>query len=171
MLARDPRIVAFGEDLGKLGGVNQGFAGLQTKYGALRVSMSAYASRRSSGGPSGWRCAVCGPSPKFNYLDYMLYALQILSDDLATVLWRSAGGQSAGHRAHTWPPTGRNLARRIADGRHYQPRARYACPRAARHDAKPLASTTHCSIQTEPGMVVEALERISTQRTTTGQHR
>ncbi|MCO5195706.1 MAG: thiamine pyrophosphate-dependent enzyme [Anaerolineae bacterium] len=95
MLARDPRIVAFGEDLGKLGGVNQGFAGLQAKYGALRVSDVGIRESTIIGQAVGLAMRGLRPIAEIQYLDYMLYALQILSDDLATVLWRSAGGQKA----------------------------------------------------------------------------
>lgn len=95
MLARDPRVIAFGEDLGQLGGVNQGFAGLQAKYGALRVSDVGIRETTIIGQAIGMAMRGLRPIAEIQYLDYILYALQIMSDDLATVLWRSAGGQKA----------------------------------------------------------------------------
>jgi 2-oxoisovalerate dehydrogenase E1 component len=56
------------------------------------------------------------PIAEIQYLDYVLYALQIMSDDLATLHWRTRRAKSAGHRAHARPPAGRRLALRLADG-------------------------------------------------------
>ncbi len=117
ILARDPRVVAFGEDLGKIGGVNQGFAGLQAKYGELRVSDTGIREATIIGQAIGLAMRGLRPIAEIQYLDYMLYALQIMSDDLATVRWRTAGGQKApvivrtrGHRLegiwHSGSPLG-----------------------------------------------------------------
>ena len=95
MLARDPRVVAFGEDLGLLGGVNQAFAGLQEKYGALRVSDTGIREATIVGQAIGLALRGLRPIAEIQYLDYILYALQILSDDLATLQWRTKGGQKA----------------------------------------------------------------------------
>ena len=95
VLARDPRVVAFGEDVGKLGGVNQAFRGLQAKYGELRVSDTGIREVTILGQAIGLALRGLRPIAEIQYLDYLLYALQIMSDDLATVLWRSAGGQKA----------------------------------------------------------------------------
>ena len=92
-LARDPRIVIFGEDVGKLGDVNQGCAGLQDKYGLLRVSDTGIRETTIIGQAIGAALRGLRPIAEIQYLDYVLYALQIMSDDLATVRWRSAGGQ------------------------------------------------------------------------------
>ncbi len=94
-LGRIPNLVAFGEDLGKLGDVNQGFAGLQEKYGTLRVSDTGIRETTILGQAIG--CALRGLRPlcEIQYLDYVLYALQIMSDDLATVRWRSRDIQQA----------------------------------------------------------------------------
>lgn len=117
MLARDPRVIAFGEDVGRLGGVNQSFAGLQEKYGLLRVSDTGIRETTIVGQAIGMAMRGLRPIAEIQYLDYLLYALQIMSDDLATVQWRTAGGQKApvivrtrGHRLegvwHSGSPMG-----------------------------------------------------------------
>ena len=95
ILARDPRVIAFGEDLGLLGDVNQGFKGMQEKYGALRVTDTGIREATILGQAIGMAMRGLRPICEIQYLDYLLYALQIMSDDLATLHWRSAGGQSA----------------------------------------------------------------------------
>ncbi|MQC26737.1 MAG: transketolase [Chloroflexi bacterium] len=95
MLQRDPRVVAFGEDLGYLGDVNQGFAGLQEKYGDLRVSDTGIRETTIIGQAIGLAMRGLRPIAEIQYLDYLLYAIQILSDDLATLSWRTRGGQKA----------------------------------------------------------------------------
>ncbi|MDZ7362062.1 MAG: thiamine pyrophosphate-dependent enzyme [candidate division KSB1 bacterium] len=94
-LARDPRVIAFGEDVGKLGDVNQGFKGLQEKYGELRVSDTGIRECTIIGQAIGMAMRGLRPIAEIQYLDYILYALQIMSDDLATVQWRTKGGQKA----------------------------------------------------------------------------
>jgi len=94
-LAREPRLYAFGEDVGKLGDVNQGFRGLQEKYGQLRVSDTGIRETTIIGQAIGMAQRGLRPIAEIQYLDYMLYALQIMSDDLATLLWRTKGGQKA----------------------------------------------------------------------------
>ena len=94
-LAREPRLVAFGEDLGKLGDVNQGFRGLQAKYGPLRVADSGIREATILGQAIGMAMRGLRPIAEIQYLDYLLYALQIMADDLANLRWRSAGGQAA----------------------------------------------------------------------------
>lgn len=95
ILARDPRVLAFGEDVGKLGGVNQAFAGLQEKYGELRVSDTGIREMTIVGQAIGLALRGLRPIAEIQYLDYLLYALQILSDDLSTLHWRTKGGQKA----------------------------------------------------------------------------
>ncbi len=95
MLERDPRVFAFGEDLGALGGVNQGFAGLQAKYGPMRVSDTGIRETTIIGQAIGMALRGLRPIAELQYLDYVLYALQIMSDDLATIHWRTRGGQKA----------------------------------------------------------------------------
>ncbi len=94
-LARDPRLIAFGEDLGRLGDVNQGFKGLQEKYGELRVADTGIRECTILGQAIGLAMRGLRPLAEIQYLDYILYALQIMSDDLATLQWRTAGGQKA----------------------------------------------------------------------------
>ncbi|HEX3108474.1 MAG TPA: thiamine pyrophosphate-dependent enzyme [Thermoanaerobaculia bacterium] len=94
-LRRDSRVIVFGEDVGKLGDVNQGCAGLQEKYGVHRVSDTGIRECTIAGQAIGAALRGLRPIAEIQYLDYVLYALQILSDDLATLRWRSAGGQKA----------------------------------------------------------------------------
>ncbi|MFT3892017.1 MAG: transketolase C-terminal domain-containing protein [Anaerolineales bacterium] len=95
ILARDPRVVGFGEDVGKLGDVNQGFKGMQEKYGELRVTDTGIREATILGQAIGMAMRGLRPICEIQYLDYLLYALQIVSDDLATLHWRTAGGQSS----------------------------------------------------------------------------
>ena len=88
-----PNLVAFGEDVGKLGDVNQGFAGLQEKYGALRVSDTGIREATIIGQAIGMAMRGLRPIAEIQYLDYILYALQIMSDDLATLRWRTRAGR------------------------------------------------------------------------------
>jgi 2-oxoisovalerate dehydrogenase E1 component len=94
-LASDPRVIAFGEDVGRLGDVNQGFKGLQEKYGDLRVSDTGIRENTILGQAIGMAMRGLRPIAEIQYLDYLLYALQIMSDDLATLHWRTHGGQTA----------------------------------------------------------------------------
>ncbi len=94
-LERDPRVIAFGEDVGKLGDVNQGFRGLQEKYGDLRVSDTGLREATIIGQAIGMAMRGLRPIAEIQYLDYLLYGLQIMSDDLATLQWRTKGGAKA----------------------------------------------------------------------------
>jgi pyruvate/2-oxoglutarate/acetoin dehydrogenase E1 component/TPP-dependent pyruvate/acetoin dehydrogenase alpha subunit len=94
-LAREPRLVAFGEDVGVLGDVNQGFHGMQSKYGALRVSDTGIREATILGQAIGLALRGLRPICEMQYIDYLLYALQTMSDDLASLHWRTAGGQKA----------------------------------------------------------------------------
>ena len=94
-LAREPRLIAFGEDVGKLGDVNQGFKGMQEKYGEYRVTDTGIREATILGQAIGMAMRGLRPIAEIQYLDYVLYALQIMSDDLATLHWRTAGGQKA----------------------------------------------------------------------------
>ncbi len=95
ILKREPRFIAFGEDLGRLGDVNQGFRGLQEKYGALRVADTGIREATILGQAIGLALRGLRPIAEIQYLDYLLYALQIMADDLANLLWRTKGGQNA----------------------------------------------------------------------------
>ena len=115
--ARDQRLVAFGEDLGNIGDVNQGFAGLQAKYGELRITDTGIREMTIVGQGIGLALRGLKPIAEIQYLDYLLYALNILSDDLASLSYRTKGGQKApviirtrGHRLegvwHSGSPIG-----------------------------------------------------------------
>ncbi len=93
--ARDPRIIAFGEDVGKIGDVNQGFRGLQAKYGDLRISDTGIRECTIIGQAIGMALRGLRPIAEIQYLDYLMYALQIMSDDLASLRWRTKAGQKA----------------------------------------------------------------------------
>ncbi len=114
---RDPRLMAFGEDLGAIGDVNQGFAGLQAKYGHLRVGDTGIREMTIVGQGIGLAMRGLKPIAEIQYIDYLLYAINILSDDLATLSYRTKGGQKApliirsrGHRLegiwHSGSPMG-----------------------------------------------------------------
>ena len=117
ILEKYPEVLIFGEDSGKIGDVNQGLEGLQEKYGELRVSDTGIREATIAGQGIGMAMRGLRPIAEIQYLDYLLYCLQILSDDLATVQYRSAGGQKAplivrtrGHRLegiwHSGSPMG-----------------------------------------------------------------
>jgi pyruvate/2-oxoglutarate/acetoin dehydrogenase E1 component len=116
-LERDPRVFAFGEDVGKIGDVNQGFSGLQEKFGELRVSDKGIREWSILGEGIGTAMRGLRPIAEIQYLDYLLYALEPMSDDLATLQYRTKGGQKApvivrtrGHRLegiwHSGSPMG-----------------------------------------------------------------
>jgi 2-oxoisovalerate dehydrogenase E1 component len=95
MLQRDPRIFVIGEDIGKIGDVNQAFAGLQQKYGSLRVTDTGIRECTILGQGIGAAMRGLRPIVEIQYLDYLPYALQIMMDDLATLQYRTRGGQKA----------------------------------------------------------------------------
>jgi hypothetical protein len=88
-LQRDPKVLAFGEDVGKIGDVNQGFAGLQQKFGELRVTDTGIRECTIIGQGIGAALRGLRPIAEVQYLDYLLYALQTLSDDLACLQYRN----------------------------------------------------------------------------------
>lgn len=95
LFANDVRVVTFGEDVGFLGGVNQSMAGMQAEYGELRVSDTGIREATILGQAIGLALRGLRPIAEIQYLDYILYALQTMSDDLATLRWRTSGGQAA----------------------------------------------------------------------------
>lgn len=116
-LERDPRVMAFGEDVGKIGDVNQAFAGLQDKYGAMRVEDTSIRETTIIGQGIGLALRGLRPIAEIQYLDYLVYAMATLTDDLATLQYRTKGGQKAplivrtrGHRLegvwHSGSPMG-----------------------------------------------------------------
>ena len=117
LLMKYPELLIFGEDSGKIGDVNQGLEGLQDKYGELRVTDTGIREATIIGQGIGLAMRGLRPIAEIQYLDYLLYALQILSDDLATLHYRTAGGQKCpliirtrGHRLegiwHSGSPMG-----------------------------------------------------------------
>jgi len=93
--AREPRLIAFGEDVGRMGDVNQGMRGLQEKFGELRVADTGIREATILGQAIGMALRGLRPIAEIQYLDYVLFALQLMSDDLATLHWRTRGGQKA----------------------------------------------------------------------------
>ena len=154
---RDKRVIAFGEDVGYLGAVNQGFRGLQSKYGTLKIMDTGIREITIIGQAIGLAMRGLRPIAEIQYLDYLLYALQLMSDDLATLLWRTKGGQKApvivrtrGHRLegiwHAGSPMGGiiHLVRGIA----------VLVPR----DAVRATGFYNTLLQSdEPGLIVEVL--------------
>jgi len=117
LFAANPKVAAFGEDLGNIGDVNQGFSGLQEKYGEQRIFDTGIRELTIMGQGIGMALRGLRPIAEIQYLDYLLYGLQPLSDDVATVHYRTAGQQSCplivrtrGHRLegiwHSGSPMG-----------------------------------------------------------------
>lgn len=95
LLASDPRIVIFGEDAGRIGDVNKSLEGLQAKYGELRVSDTGIRETTIVGKGVGMALRGLRPIAEIQYFDYILYALETISDDLASLHWRTRGAQIA----------------------------------------------------------------------------
>ncbi|MFP4367783.1 MAG: thiamine pyrophosphate-dependent enzyme [Bacteroidales bacterium] len=93
-LVREPRLFIFGQDTGNIGGVNQSYEGLQKKFGELRVTDTGIRETTILGQGIGMALRGMRPVAEIQYLDYLLYALQTFSDDLATTHYRTRGGQS-----------------------------------------------------------------------------
>lgn len=91
---KNPLVVTFGEDTGGIGGVNQSLEGLQKKYGELRITDTGIRETTILGQGIGLALRGMRPITEIQYFDYLLYALQTMSDDLATTHYRTAGGQS-----------------------------------------------------------------------------
>jgi pyruvate/2-oxoglutarate/acetoin dehydrogenase E1 component/TPP-dependent pyruvate/acetoin dehydrogenase alpha subunit len=117
LFASNPKVVAFGEDVGKIGDVNQGFSGLQAKYGEERIFDTGIRELTIMGQGIGLAVRGLRPIAEIQYLDYLLYGLEPLSDDVATLHYRTKGKQSCplivrtrGHRLegiwHSGSPMG-----------------------------------------------------------------
>lgn len=117
LFASNPKVFAFGEDLGKIGDVNQGFAGLQKKYGSQRIFDTGIRELSIIGEGIGLALRGLRPIAEIQYLDYVVYGLQPLTDDVASLYYRSGGKQSCpiivrtrGHRLegiwHSGSPMG-----------------------------------------------------------------
>jgi pyruvate/2-oxoglutarate/acetoin dehydrogenase E1 component len=94
-LTRDPTVIAFGEDVGLIGDVNQAFAGLQAKHGDLRVTDTGIREITIIGQGIGAAMRGLKPIAEIQYLDYLVYALATITDDLSTLQYRTRGGQKA----------------------------------------------------------------------------
>lgn len=95
LFQRYPELVIFGEDVGGIGGVNQSYEGLQAKYGEVRITDTGIRENTIMGQGIGLALRGLRPVAEIQYFDYLLYALQTMSDDLATTRWRTKGGQMA----------------------------------------------------------------------------
>jgi pyruvate/2-oxoglutarate/acetoin dehydrogenase E1 component/TPP-dependent pyruvate/acetoin dehydrogenase alpha subunit len=157
ILTKYPEVVIFGEDSGKIGGVNQGLEDLQAKYGEVRVFDTGIRETTIIGQAIGLSLRGFRPIAEIQYLDYLLYAIQIMSDDLATLQYRTKGGQKApviirtrGHRLegifHSGSPMGMiiNAIRGI-----------YVCVPRNMTQAAGIYNTLLAS--DEPALVVESL--------------
>jgi pyruvate/2-oxoglutarate/acetoin dehydrogenase E1 component/TPP-dependent pyruvate/acetoin dehydrogenase alpha subunit len=154
---RYPNLIAFGEDVGKLGDVNQGFMGLQEKFGSIRVADTGIREATIVGQAIGMALRGLKPVAEIQYLDYLLYALQIMSDDLATLHWRTRGRQRApaiirtrGHRLEGVWHSGSPMASIL----HLVRGIHLCVPR----DMTRAAGMYNTLLQSdEPGIVVEVL--------------
>ena len=157
LLERDPRVVAFGEDVGHIGDVNQGFAGLQNKYGKDRVFDTGIREWTIMGQAIGLAMRGLRPIAEIQYLDYLIYGLSPLSDDLASLRYRTNGKQTApaiirtrGHRLegiwHAGSPMGM-LVNAL--------RGMYICVPRNMVQAAGMYNTLMKA--NEPGLVVECL--------------
>lgn len=157
ILENRPEVLIFGEDSGKIGGVNQGLEGLQEKFGELRVFDTGIRENTIIGQGIGLAMRGLRPIAELQYLDYLLYALQIMSDDLATVQYRTKGGQKAplivrtrGHRLegiwHSGSPMGMIVS---------SVRGMHVCVPRNMTQAAGFYNTLLAS--DEPGIVVESL--------------
>ena len=117
IFSKHPEVLIFGEDSGNIGDVNQGLEGMQDKYGELRVADAGIREATILGQGIGMAMRGLRPIAEIQYLDYLLYAIQIMSDDLATLQYRTKGRQKApliirtrGHRLegvwHSGSPMG-----------------------------------------------------------------
>jgi pyruvate/2-oxoglutarate/acetoin dehydrogenase E1 component/TPP-dependent pyruvate/acetoin dehydrogenase alpha subunit len=157
LFAGNPKLIAFGEDLGFIGDVNQGFAGLQAKHGADRIFDTGIRELTIMGQGIGMALRGLRPIAEIQYLDYLVYGLQPLTDDLATMHFRTAGSQSAplivrtrGHRLegiwHSGSPLGMIIN---------SLRGMYVCVPRNMVQAAGMYNTLLQS--NEPGLVIECL--------------
>lgn len=156
-LGNNPAILAFGEDVGKIGDVNQAFAGLQEKFGEDRVIDTGIRECTIIGQAIGLAMRGFRPIAEIQYLDYIMYAIQIISDDLATLHYRSYGGQKApviirtrGHRLEGVWHSGSPMATIINSVRGV-----YVCTPRNMVQAAGMYNTLLKG--DEPGIVVECL--------------
>ena len=157
LLERDERVVAFGEDVGNIGDVNQGFAGLQAKYGKDRVFDTGIREWTIMGQAIGLALRGLKPIAEIQYLDYLIYGLSALSDDLASLRYRTNGIQVApaiirtrGHRLEGIWHAGSPMAMLINSLR-----GMYICVPRNMTQAGGMYNTLMQG--SEPGLVIECL--------------
>lgn len=157
LFAKNDKVVAFGEDLGHIGDVNQGFSGLQEKYGIDRIFDTGIRELTIMGQGIGLALRGLRPIAEIQYLDYLLYGLQPLSDDAATAHYRTFGQQSVplivrtrGHRLegiwHSGSPMGMILNAL---------RGMYVC--VPRNMTKAVGMYNTLLRSNDPGLVIECL--------------
>ena len=157
LLKNHPELIIFGEDVGSIGDVNQGLEGMQEAYGETRIFDTGIREATIAGQGIGMAMRGLRPIAEIQYLDYLLYALQILSDDCATVHWRSKGRQKApliirtrGHRLegvwHSGSPMGMILG---------SLRGMYVC--VPRNMTKAAGMYNTLLRADEPALVIECL--------------
>ena len=157
LFATNPKVLAFGEDLGFIGDVNQGFAGLQVKYGEGRIFDTGIREMTIMGQGIGLAMRGLRPIAEIQYIDYLLYGLEPLSDDAATLHYRSVGQQSCplivrtrGHRLegiwHSGSPMGMII---------HSLRGMYVCVPRNMTQAVGMYNTLLKGI--DPGIIIECL--------------
>lgn len=157
LFTTNPKLVAFGEDVGKIGDVNQGFAGLQEKFGEYRIFDTGIRELTIIGQGIGLAMRGLRPIAEIQYLDYVIYGLQPLTDDVSTLRFRTAGRQAAplivrtrGHRLegiwHSGSPMGMLI---------HALRGMHLCVPRNMVQAAGMYNTLLDSA--EPGMVIESL--------------
>lgn len=157
LFSENKKVVAFGEDLGHIGDVNQGFSGLQEKHGKERIFDTGIREMTIMGQGIGLALRGLRPIAEIQYLDYLLYGLQTLSDDLATVHYRSAGLQSCpmivrtrGHRLegiwHSGSPMGMII---------HSLRGMYVC--VPRNMTQAVGMYNTLLQGNDPGLIIECL--------------
>lgn len=157
LFASNPKVAAFGEDLGFIGDVNQGFSGLQAKYGKERIFDTGIRELTIMGQGLGMALRGLRPIAEIQYLDYLLYGLQPLSDDVCTTHFRTAGQQSVplivrtrGHRLegiwHSGSPMGMII---------HALRGMYVC--VPRNMVQAVGMYNTLLQSNDPGLIIECL--------------
>jgi len=157
LFATNPKVMAFGEDVGFIGGVNQGFSGLQKKYGEERIFDTGIRELTIMGQGIGLALRGLRPIAEIQYVDYLLYGLQPLSDDVSTLHYRTAGQQSCplivrtrGHRLegiwHSGSPLGMIIN---------SLRGMYVC--VPRNTTQAVGMYNVLLNSNDPGLVIECL--------------
>lgn len=157
LFSTNPKVAAFGEDLGQIGDVNQGFSGLQEKHGTQRIFDTGIRELTIMGQGIGMALRGLRPIAEIQYLDYLLYGLQPLSDDVATTHFRTAGRQSVplivrtrGHRLegiwHSGSPMGMIL---------HSLRGMYVC--VPRNMTQAVGMYNTLLQANDPGIIIECL--------------